>query len=344
MVQSEAFSTEFFNNSSSLFHPDFNSLKYFRTEVNKFLQNIVNAFNLDIGEIFTFERNDRFRPYSASNDIDDKYNYRQFAKFKKHFKYALQTSCPINLDGPANLNTVAFPLFDNGSPLGVVVLRGSLNGNPHSFDGMPVNVIRNLITVISRGMCRERSFHNLCNALQNPMNEFLHNIDEFDSSKAIHCNKTSENAGKVAARIGLLKSALQKIKLAAFFHDIGKIFVPSEILRKPGSLTQLEWKIMKLHSDLGSKIISLLTGHYQISEIIATHHEHYDGSGYPYGLSERNIPLASRILAIVDSFAAMTESRIYQYKKSNEEAKKELIDFSGTQFDPDLVNLFLETI
>ena len=101
---------------------------------------------------------------------------------------------------------------------------------------------------------------------------------------------------------------------------------------------------MKLHSELGSQVVSILTGKYQVSEIISTHHERYDGSGYPNGLSEKNIPLASRILSIVDSYVAMTKSRVYQHKKSIEEAKKELIDFSGTQFDSDLVNIFLDTL
>ena len=101
---------------------------------------------------------------------------------------------------------------------------------------------------------------------------------------------------------------------------------------------------MKLHSEIGSQIVSLTTGLQSVSEIVATHHEHFNGAGYPFKLSGEKIPFTSRILSVVDSYEAMTEGRVYQRTKSKEEAKRELIDFSGSQFDPDVVKVFLEIV
>ena len=128
------------------------------------------------------------------------------------------------------------------------------------------------------------------------------------------------------------------------FRASKKFFIPSEILTKPGLLTPEEWKTMKLHLEIGSQIVSLTTGLQSVSEIVVSHHEHFDGCGYPFKLSGEKIPFTSRILSVVDSYEAMIEARVYQRTKSKEEAKWELINFSGSQFDPDVVKVFLEIV
>ena len=217
IYHSQDLSSEFFNKCSSLQSPDLNSIKRNVNEVKKFLQNVVIACNLDFGEICTIEKNGRFRPYSTANNIGDKYNYGQISGFKTCCIRAIQTTYPQNLDSFSNSNIIAYPLFVNEKPLGVLVLRGSMNSNPHSFVGMPVNVIRNLITIISRGLSGERSNQLIYNSFHNSMEKFLLSVYGFNSTNAIHCNKTSDKAEKLAIRIGLSKSAVQTIKLELIY-------------------------------------------------------------------------------------------------------------------------------
>jgi HD-GYP domain-containing protein (c-di-GMP phosphodiesterase class II) len=137
---------------------------------------------------------------------------------------------------------------------------------------------------------------------------------------------------------------IQNMRWAARLHDIGKIGVPDHILRKPSSLTEDEWVSMRAHPEIGSKILAPITKMAPVSPIIRSHHEKYNGTGYPDGLKHEQIPLGSRILTIVDSYVAMTDERIYRKSLTHQEAVDELIRNKGTQFDPHIVDLFLKVI
>jgi HD-GYP domain-containing protein (c-di-GMP phosphodiesterase class II) len=137
---------------------------------------------------------------------------------------------------------------------------------------------------------------------------------------------------------------IQNMRWAARLHDIGKIGVPDHILRKPSSLTEDEWVSMRAHPEIGSKILAPITKMAPVSPIIRSHHEKYNGTGYPDGLKHEQIPLGSRILTVVDSYVAMTDERIYRKSLTHQEAVDELIRNKGTQFDPHIVDLFLKVI
>jgi len=130
------------------------------------------------------------------------------------------------------------------------------------------------------------------------------------------------------------------LELAVIFHDIGKIGIPDEILNKPGPLTKKEWKIMKEHPVIGAQIVAPTTYGPLIAPIIRAHHENWDGTGYPDGLKGEEIREEARLIAIVNSFSFMTTDHVFRPALTANEAYSEIVNNSGSQFDPRMVEAF----
>lgn len=145
-------------------------------------------------------------------------------------------------------------------------------------------------------------------------------------------------------KINLPQDKLEELELLCTLHDIGKIGIPEQILMKPGKLTNEEWEVMKSHTEIGYRIAKATPELAYVADEILSHHEKYDGTGYPRGLKGQGIPILSRIINIVDSFDVMTHKREYKETKSFDYAVDELKRCSGTQFDPMLVEKFLMII
>jgi diguanylate cyclase (GGDEF)-like protein/putative nucleotidyltransferase with HDIG domain len=160
--------------------------------------------------------------------------------------------------------------------------------------------------------------------------------------------KHSERVGKIseviAQKMGLSKSEIDKVRVAGRLHDIGKIAIDENILNKAGKLDAKEWELMKLHPVKGASILENTNEYHDIADIVISHHEHYDGTGYPSGLTAELIPLWARIIAVADAFDVMTNTRPYKQPMPHEEAVAELKRCSGTQFDPQIVDLFIQII
>jgi HD-GYP domain-containing protein (c-di-GMP phosphodiesterase class II) len=135
---------------------------------------------------------------------------------------------------------------------------------------------------------------------------------------------------------------VERIHAAGVVHDLGKLGIADEILRKEGALTEDEWRQMRRHPAIGAQILEH-AGMRDIAEWVGAHHERLDGKGYPSGLSGPDIPLEARILAVADAYEAMISDRIYRPAVSDEQARAELLRCSGTQFDPEIVEAFLRT-
>ena len=169
-------------------------------------------------------------------------------------------------------------------------------------------------------------------------------VDAKDSFTFEHSENVSGYAMKLAAKMGLPKDDIQTAKVAGLLHDIGKIGIPESILKKKGKLTDEEYEVMKTHVENSIEMIHFLPNMNYVIPAVLSHHERYDGKGYPGGVKGTDIPILGRILAVCDSFDAMVSRRAYKDALSVEYAIGELEKGKGTQFDPDVAEAFIELI
>lgn len=172
----------------------------------------------------------------------------------------------------------------------------------------------------------------------------LNTLYEKNPREHKHSKRVSELCILMGKKLGFKNDDLNQLKAISNLHDIGKIAIDDSILNKPGKLTEDEWEIIKRHPEIGYRIISTSPEYAEIANDILSHHEKYDGTGYPRGLKGDNIPIRARIIAIADAFDAMVSRRPYREPRSVEDAKKEILRCSGTQFDPKLVKIFLDIL
>jgi len=148
----------------------------------------------------------------------------------------------------------------------------------------------------------------------------------------------------VGRQLGMNAHELEDLRYGAILHDIGKIGVPDQVLKKPTGLEAQEWEIIRQHPLIGAKILEPVAHLTGAARIVRHHHERYDGTGYPDGLAGEAIPLGARILAVVDAYCAIEDERVYKPARSREEAVAELKRCAGSQFDPHLVEIFLQLL
>jgi len=166
-------------------------------------------------------------------------------------------------------------------------------------------------------------------------------LDLKDLNTGVHSTRLAEWGMRVGQELGLEEAELQNLEVAALLHDIGKVGIPDSILKKPGRLDPDEYALMKKHPEYGWAVLRMLPGFERAALDILHHHENLDGKGYPAGLKGSEIPIVSRIVTVIDAFDAMVSSRPYRVGLPHEEAVRRLIESSGTQFDPAVVQCFI---
>jgi putative nucleotidyltransferase with HDIG domain len=166
-------------------------------------------------------------------------------------------------------------------------------------------------------------------------------LDAKDAETEGHCQRVTAFTITIAKAMGVDKGLLRHIARGAFLHDIGKMGVPDSILRKPGPLTAEEREVMRRHCDIGYAVLERIPFLKEAAEIVLSHQECYDGSGYPRGLRGEQIPLGARIFAVADTLDAMISDRPYRKALPISAAREEIKRYAGRQFDPRVVEVFL---
>jgi HD-GYP domain-containing protein (c-di-GMP phosphodiesterase class II) len=181
---------------------------------------------------------------------------------------------------------------------------------------------------------RDVTFSTLCALVQV--------LDLKDLTTGVHSSRLAGWAVTLSKLLGLSADETKQVEIAAVLHDLGKIGIPDEILKKPSRLTLEEQTIMRKHPEFGWAVTRNIPGCQRASLLILHHHEMWDGRGYPAGLKGESIPLGARIVAVIDAFDAMTTDRCYRDGMSIERAIGTLEKFAGTQFDPQVVTVFAD--
>ncbi|MGX9463551.1 HD domain-containing phosphohydrolase [Shewanella sp. A14] len=183
---------------------------------------------------------------------------------------------------------------------------------------------------------------------QNDFKQYLYSlvemIEERDSYTAGHTRRVADYAVRIARALKLNDAEIDNLHRAAMVHDIGKIATPDSILLKPGKLNKIELGMIQQHAISGYQLLYKINTFADIANIVRSHHEKYDGSGYPDGLSGSDIPKLSQIIAIADAFDAMTTDRIYKGRKSVKESLVEIAQLAGHQFDPQYTNIAIKAL
>ena len=171
----------------------------------------------------------------------------------------------------------------------------------------------------------------------------LNTLNEKNEREKIHSEKVSKISKRIGEILKLDAQTLKEIEIAGLMHDIGKIVVNEDLLNKTGKLTDAEYEEIKRHTESSYHILKSVDGYTKLADYVLSHHERWDGKGYPRGLTSTEIPFISRIITVADAYEAMVADRPYRNGMSSEDACKELASCAGTQFDPDIVAAFLES-
>ncbi len=204
-------------------------------------------------------------------------------------------------------------------------------------------LIHDLIHVAEDRMYRDKLLEarNFRNSLLTSLKKSLREL-QFETEE--HAERLKELALKIGVELGLTETQLNELALLAALHDIGKLGIPDAVLLKPGPLTAEEWEMVKRHAEIGYRIASSDPDLVPIADAILAHHEWVDGTGYPRGLKNEQIPLNARILAVVDAYDVMVHGRPYKERLPEAEAIAEIQRCAGTQFDPRVVEAFLKIV
>ncbi len=233
-----------------------------------------------------------------------------------------------------------FPMQTEAEKVGLLIIGENRNGST-SLAQKQVELVTRIaeqaaiaIQSARRNVNLEKSFIKIILALAEA-------IDAADPDAYNHCQRTANLAAALAHRLGYRDDEVEIIRLAGMLHDIGKLDISEEILRKPGPLTPAEWEVIKRHPMVGADILSPISSLARVSAIIRSHHEKFDGSGYPYGLKGEQIPLEARILSVADAYSVMINGRVYRDALTQSEAVAELKRCAGAHFDPRVVKELL---
>ena len=235
------------------------------------------------------------------------------------------------------------PLRLDGGRLGAMAVEAPVVG-AYTFSERKMKLLEGIAHQAALAINNAVSFESLEQTFLDTVEALANALEAKDEYTSSHARWITDTALQVGRALGMDTKALKRLELGALFHDIGKIGIPSSILLKPGPLEDDEWSIIRTHPELGERILAPIARLADVRPIVRACHEHFDGSGYPDGNVGEAIPLESRIILVVDAFHAMTTDRPYRRRLPIEEACERLVESSGRQFDPTVVEAFIALV
>ena len=187
-------------------------------------------------------------------------------------------------------------------------------------------------------------YNDLYHGYTSTLQSLTNGLDARDGIPSGHSSMVANYVASLTEVMGISWEEQEGIKLAALLHDIGKVFVSERVLSKPGKLSDQEYYLIRQHPEMGEKVLNGVEFLKRIKPLIRHHHERFYGKGYPDGLSGEEIPLGARIISVAEAFDCITRECTFQRARSLREATDEIERHAGTQFDPDIVRIFLEEV
>lgn len=286
------------------------------------------------------------------NDLNESPIFDTVVNAIKNRRWEIKNSCTLDL--PYRLRnrvedyelqaSISFPMIENEENGGFNLIT-FWTDRDQGFDQEEIKILDTVVHDITMALSAykqrkmsERLQQEQITNYEETILAFVDMIEQRDAYTAGHTLRVAKYSRLLAEYLKIDDGMIHKIEKSAILHDIGKIATPDTILLKPGRLNALEYELIKNHVTAGYKMLSKVKMYAELAEIMKFHHEHYDGSGYPYGLKGDGIPLESHILIVADAFDAMTTNRIYKGRLSVAEAIHELNKQSGKQFHPHVVD------
>ena len=224
--------------------------------------------------------------------------------------------------------------------VGCVMVAAPALGN-YEFSDRKMRLLAGIADQTKLAISNVSSFETLESTFLSTVEALANALEAKDEYTSDHARSIVDMSLEVGTRLGMSVKDLKRLEMGALFHDIGKIGIPSDILLKPGPLTDDEAAVMRTHPELGERILAPIERLEEVRPIVRSCHEHFDGSGYPDQKVGAEIPLESRIILVCDAFDAMTTDRPYRARLPVEEARRRLRESAGRQFDPEIVEIFL---
>jgi HD-GYP domain-containing protein (c-di-GMP phosphodiesterase class II) len=230
------------------------------------------------------------------------------------------------------------PIFVDGTVWGVINIEAV---EPGAFGEADAVLVETIAASLGAAVHRAGLLADMERTFTTTLAALTSTVEAKDDYTAAHGQDVAGLAERVARRIGLTREQARDVRYAAMLHDVGKIAVPSEILLKPGPLTDAEWEVMRGHAAIGGELVGRIDAFAHLAPAVRASHERWDGGGYPDGLAGEQIPLAARIIAACDTYDAIVTDRPYRPARTQKQARAEMLRVAGSQLDADAVQALL---
>jgi putative nucleotidyltransferase with HDIG domain len=322
--------------------------------LSKAFNSAVKILNAETGSLMLFDSKGEVLTIKKSYGLNEEIIRKtRVKKGKTIVGLVAQSGKPLIIHGRADIsikgrkkyekvNSICVPLKTKKGVIGVVNLNRKEDANPFTEDNL--KLLFTMSNDAASAIENATLYHNLHESYLSIIRALVSALELKDSYTRGHSEAVTRYAVALAKKLKLSPQEVESIEVAAVLHDIGKIGVQESILNKSEKLNDEEWKEVRRHPEFSYKILKEVNFPWDIKPVIYAHHERYNGKGYPVGLKGEQIPLGARILAVADTFAAMTSDRPYRNKLSKERVIEELKRVAGTQLDPDLVEMFLKIV